>query len=416
MYTVAGLQQPEDSFGSSSRFIERYGLPPGRKALSKKSLDKKYKRIRVLDAGAAQGGVGALNQGVDLVEAVSGSRQGQCFVLKRIQVEPNKNSVLKREIELLHVLKHPNIVKFIEGYIPANHNGQAQLVMEFCDRGSLQDLIRKYIKYNAALPQDALEDAWIPEAFIWHAFESLMSALAYIHHGVAGNDKSVPSVPKEVEAWPLILHRDIKPDNIFLKSVPSNSFPSPHFPPPHFPHMQSGHVPPQNFTNYAPNSIQPYPRVILADFGVATQKFEPDWENNALCAGTVTWMSPELPDMTARGEVWAVGAVVMSLGLQLKYGPIKEPDDQNLQELKEDQKKFEEWIHTPMARMGVRDRRVEGYSEPLQTLIRKSLRYKSFHRPLSWQLLGEIRTERWKAGCEFEPLPAWAFGKKKKNK
>ena len=116
-------------------------------------------------------------------------------------------------------------------------------------------------------------------------------------------------------------------------------------------------------------------------------------------------MSPELPDMTARGEVWAVGAVVMSLCLLFKDGPIKGPPE----DVEED---VEDWIYQSRARKGVRDTYLgEQYSQELRHTVRKAVRYSKEHRPLSWQLLGEVRTAKAEAAFQFQQLPKWAFSK-----
>jgi len=213
-YTQAGLAIGHEKFGKPTRFIDVYGLPAGRQSLSDSSLEEQYRVVRTLDPGRANGGVGNLNEGVELVKKKD-SGKGQLCVLKRIRVKPKHSAILKREIEILHVLKHPNIVGFIDGYIPANFNGQAHLVLEYCDRGNLRDLIIAYVEHNN---DDEDDESFFPEGFLWHVFEALASALAYIHHGVMGEDLRIPSVLKDRDEWPLILHRDLKPENIFLQT------------------------------------------------------------------------------------------------------------------------------------------------------------------------------------------------------
>jgi len=114
-------------------------------------------------------------------------------------------------------------------------------------------------------------------------------------------------------------------------------------------------------------------------------------------------MSPELPDMTARGEVWAVGAIIMSLCCLFKDGPIKGPPagKKNIA--------LEKWIFLPSARKGVRDTYLGEYSQELRETVRQAMRYNAEHRPLSHVLLDMVRTARVEAGIEFKPLPKWAF-------
>ena len=223
--------KPQGSVGPIKRFIEAYGLPPGRQNLSKKSLLKDYKIIKQLNNN------GAMNDGIALVEKIADKRQGKRYILKRILFGGKgvSSRYNLREIEILHVLDHPNIIKFIDGCIPRVPRGLAELYVEYCDRGSLQDLLYRYVEYNE--DYDYPNQPWenIPEAFVWHVFRSLASALAYLHFGVRHNDPNNP--PRIRENWPYILHRDIKPDNILLKTSDSGS------------HRQKG-----------------YPTVVIADF------------------------------------------------------------------------------------------------------------------------------------------------------
>lgn len=252
-YTQAGLAIGHEKFGKPTRFIDVYGLPAGRQSLSVSGLEEQYRVVRTLDPGRANGGVGNLNEGIELVKKKD-SRKGQLCVLKRIRVKPKHSAILKREIEILHVLKHPNIVGFIDGYIPANFNGQAHLVLEYCDRGNLRDLTIAYVEHN---DDDENDERFFPEGFLWHVFEALASALAYIHHGVMGEDLRIPSVPNDRDEWPLILHRDLKPENIFLQTwSPGGSSKLLNKMSAKLSRRQPQHTQPESH----------YPRVVLGDF------------------------------------------------------------------------------------------------------------------------------------------------------
>ena len=186
--------------------------------MPQESLAHKYKLIKELTNN------GALNEGIWEVEKLEGQRAGKRCVLKKIKFDRKAGRLLLREIEVLHALKHPNVVGFIEACIPRGSEGIAELYLEYCDRGSLQDLLNTYVGYNKDYKHDTWRDrpwAYIPEGFIWHVFRSLASALAYLHDGVRHDDLDDP--PRRKKTWPYILHRDIKPDNILLKSKPSNS-------------------------------------------------------------------------------------------------------------------------------------------------------------------------------------------------
>lgn len=284
-YTHAGLTIKQEEFDASTRFITQYGLPLGRPSLSDVSIDSKYRIKRSLDPGQANGGTGALNEGVDLAVKRTSFKKGKLYVLKRIGFSPAVVAILKREVEILHVLKHPNIVRFVDGFIPSGPSGQAQLVVEWCDRGSLGDLMKRYRMYNDVHPNRS--NTYLPEGFLWHIFESLISALAYLHHGVQGDDLINPCSPRERGDWPRILHRDIKPENVFLHSLPADARPHVESRREFFSHVLSDEANKHPRSSYgkvlasvsehfvtsvsndrAQNSVatSTYPRVILADF------------------------------------------------------------------------------------------------------------------------------------------------------
>ena len=82
------------------------------------------------------------------------------------------------------------------------------IVMEFCQGGDLQRIVRKCIKAQEQLSED----------FIWKIFAQIVSGLHYCHRRTdlnpinRGEDK-----PTEATTGPQkIIHRDLKPGNIFL--------------------------------------------------------------------------------------------------------------------------------------------------------------------------------------------------------
>ncbi len=235
------------------RFQKYYSVHPDRPAVSKTSLEHLYRVERVLDTGGRhKDAVGGLNEGVFLVRHVA---SGKLRVHKRI---PTHRPMLQREILLLQVLRHPNVVGFVDACITDAIPQQMSLYMEYCDLGSLQGLIRKYMKYNDH--QSLSSRVIVPESFVWHVLHSLASALQYIHYGIEGNDRREPPVPKDPTQWPPILHRDIKPDNILLRTA-SGAIASLKDPsrPLIYPHWPFNH-------GATENSASPYPKVVLADF------------------------------------------------------------------------------------------------------------------------------------------------------
>lgn len=94
----------------------------------------------------------------------------------------NAASQLEREIRIMRMMNHPNILKLHE-VLHRKANNTAYLIMEFAAFGTLQDIIDKNIN--------------IDEMIIGSIFKQIISGLKYLHsHGIC--------------------HHDVKPSNILI--------------------------------------------------------------------------------------------------------------------------------------------------------------------------------------------------------
>ena len=105
-----------------------------------------------------------------------------------IMSEKDKNRIVQ-EVNILHELHHPNIVKYYDRIIDKK-NTKLFIVMEYCPGGDLSQLIKRNRQTNQYFSED----------IIWKIFSQVCSALYACHTHKEGK----------------ILHRDIKPSNIFI--------------------------------------------------------------------------------------------------------------------------------------------------------------------------------------------------------
>ncbi|KAK3239607.1 hypothetical protein CYMTET_50476 [Cymbomonas tetramitiformis] len=115
----------------------------------------------------------------------------RCFALKSIPIKTSGTQVdWMREVEMVKKFDHPGVVRCYDTFFSKNTEQEVETIhlqMEFCARGSLEDLLELHSKSNTPIPE---------EVIIRH-FVSVVEALVYIH--------------KEG-----CLHRDIKPANILV--------------------------------------------------------------------------------------------------------------------------------------------------------------------------------------------------------
>ncbi|KAF2710951.1 hypothetical protein K504DRAFT_500885 [Pleomassaria siparia CBS 279.74] len=87
--------------------------------------------------------------------------------------------------------------------IPEHRDDMPSIFMECGNERTVSPLIQNYDE----------QDLRLPERFLWHLFEGLVSAAACCHKVVATSK----SDPKDVDlSWNIAIHRDIAPTNTFL--------------------------------------------------------------------------------------------------------------------------------------------------------------------------------------------------------
>ena len=119
------------------------------------------------------------------------------FALKRLKVTAYENvneiEALRNEVAIHSTLHHPSVVSLIETYssVPDHEDEESSIpvlhmIMEYADHGTLHDVIHDN-QHKYELTRDV----------VWHYVVQLFSALFYLHENN-------------------IVHRDIKPLNVFL--------------------------------------------------------------------------------------------------------------------------------------------------------------------------------------------------------
>ncbi|RYP90719.1 hypothetical protein DL770_003184 [Monosporascus sp. CRB-9-2] len=179
---------------------------------SLRPFDDKYERVKCLDAG--DGTFGGMNDGIYVVRK---KLTGQLFVEKNYNgAVPYLIPLIRSEINMMKDLIHNSIIHYVASFVQ-DSPFRATVYMEYCDRGSLRDLILTYKDRKKSHAPD-----FVPESFVWHAFVGLADALGYLATGRSCVSLSLQAAKNynaaAVGSWMPVVHRDIKPDNVFLRS------------------------------------------------------------------------------------------------------------------------------------------------------------------------------------------------------
>ncbi|KAG5520101.1 hypothetical protein PMAC_001177 [Pneumocystis sp. 'macacae'] len=209
-----------------------------------------------------------------LIRKVRRKSDGMVFARKEIhyrKMEERERKQLASEVHILSNLRHPHIVRYFGRSIDrANHT--IYLYMEFCGNGDLGSLIKDCQQ----------ENSMIPENILWSIFVQLTLALYRCHFGADAppSEVLVSSSPSPSSSV-VVLHRDIKPDNIF----------------------RDGEI-----------------SVKLGDFGLSRILDDPSTTFAQTYVGTPYYMSPEIINhepYTAKSDIWALGCTMYEMCTKL---------------------------------------------------------------------------------------------------
>ncbi|KAF2492241.1 kinase-like protein [Lophium mytilinum] len=278
---------------------------------------------------------GACNAGIFLVRTI---RHGKLRVEKRVTRQDMETRHMEREMKALKQLRGHFNICHIFGYLPRQRH--PALYLEFYDLGALDTLIARYWRRSETLPH----------GFVGHTLLELSKALCFCVHGyVFGSGGMVP------ENWNAIIHRDIKPGNVFLAS-PSD-----------------------------PRAL--YPRIVLGDFGCSVSDI--DIVNGTASALTSRqapeFSPPEAPAYSRRSDVFQLGLTIHCMIQNLDV-----PDHDSISRTWE---------------MG------NPYSDPLDGILLQMLLPDPSSRPSTLHLPG-IVDQHFQAFCARNaprPLKSWAF-------
>ncbi|KAL8946585.1 MAG: hypothetical protein Q9222_007038 [Ikaeria aurantiellina] len=191
-----------------------------------------------------------------------------------IKMGQKEREQLHAEFSILSSLRHPNIV----AYYHRHHLKDTQdlhLYMEYCGGGDLSKIIKTLTAKNQ----------YAEEAFVWSIFSQLATALYRCHYGVDPPEAGTNVLGLTGEVKPpqglrgknqiMILHRDLKPDNVFLGDD---------------------------------NQVK------LGDFGLSKLMQSHDFASTYV--GTPYYMSPEIcaaERYTLHSDIWSLGCVMYEL-------------------------------------------------------------------------------------------------------
>ena len=174
----------------------------------------------------------------------------------KLRARAKRSARLNEVYKLINMPRHDRIINFYEHKILAT---RCQLYFEYCDSGTILDVLDAYQKIGFP----------VPESFVWHAYLQLAEGLAFLHQGydhTKGPDSALPA------DWRPVIHADLKPDNVFLRTSNQHPF--------------------------------GYPDIVIGDFGSAS------YEKGSDFRGTPMYQPPEIPNYSKAADIWSMAATI----------------------------------------------------------------------------------------------------------
>jgi len=178
------------------------------------------------------------------------------------KIDPYQIEILTTELYVLMSIDHPYIAKFVE-FFEDSWAGM-YFVTELCEGGSLEDML------DTVTSLSSLEERTRYTTRFQHIFWQITYAVAYLHKLS-------------------IMHRDVKPDNVLLKSIDDNS------------------------------------AAKLIDFGLS--KVEP-YEDEPMLVGTLEFIAPEIflgEPHTTKCDLWSLGVIFAYMITAVEHGELIHP-------------------------------------------------------------------------------------------
>lgn len=200
---------------------------------------------------------GVIGKGLHKVHSATRKSDSKVFAIKVVSFAGMGDGAKKqvvREVNLQRAVRSPHVVRYVDRIV-CKESQTLYIVLEHCSGGSLGDLIRNHRKRGCAISGPA----------VLRVAEQMARALCVVHEGGEGETP--------------IVHRDVKPENIFLDGDGNAK---------------------------------------LGDFGLARELPEGDTRG---ATGTPRYMSPEAIGEYAYGtktDIWALGCTLYKM-VTLRY-------------------------------------------------------------------------------------------------